>query len=189
MQANAQAFCYACRSQPFIAVCLDVKTPKLLKYIRRLCFPGFFLHPGIKAASTAGCSGITDEGLNKLIGLAFSFDTEAVQLVDRRNKASWLVGEAFLRGQDAALANKCKALQDGTEGSDVFIVHRSWDDATLRMFFNNDLVARCQDSPVPGFGLRLSMCSVGCLFLSVFKEACFLSLNIPRKRSACPLQL
>lgn len=93
-----------------------------------------------------------------MIGLAFSFDTEATQLVDRRNKASWLVGEAFLRGQDAALANKCKALQDGTEGSDVFIVHRSWDDATLKMFVNNDLVARCQDSPnTESGGLRVRL--------------------------------
>ena len=86
-----------------------------------------------------------------MIGLAFSFDTEATQLVDRRHKASWLVGEAFLRGQDAALANKCKSLLDGAEGSDVFIVHRSWDDATLKMFLNNDLIARCQDSPTAEF--------------------------------------
>ena len=65
-----------CLQQPaFVCSAPGCQDPAIVKVHSGLCFPRLFLHPGIKAAAAARCSGITDEGLNKLIGLAFSSST------------------------------------------------------------------------------------------------------------------
>lgn len=82
---------------------------------------------------------MTDEGLAKMLRLAFSAEAEAHELVERRNKAAHLAGEAFLRGQEAFVAGRIGSARD------VLVIHRSWDDCTLRMVLNPDLLERAAD--------------------------------------------
>ena len=116
-----------------------------------------------QAASTPGCAGLDDAGLDKLIQLAFTLDSGAAP--QRHHKAAQLACEAYFRGQDDALASIVSDLMSTPRAAGkVLILHRSWDDATLRFLVDQPVM----EMQVPY--ISRSVCRYGppSLFVAVF---------------------
>ena len=73
--------------------------------------------------------------MQRKIDLAFNFAQSVdSELLARHNEACIVAGESFLRGQAAAVRDAVSC------ASDVLVVHRSWDDFTIRLFFGKEAI-------------------------------------------------
>ena len=74
-----------------------------------------------------------------MVALAYHIDNEAKELVDCRNKAALLVGNAYLRDQHEVVKGRME------QADRIFTQHRLWDDFTVRLPLNADMLLQCQD--------------------------------------------
>ncbi len=95
----------------------------------------------------AGTSGLSDRGLRKLVAVAFAGPEGGQKArLKRSHDGSAVGGEAFFRGQDSAIRRVVRELSATPSApGKVLIVHRSWDDATLKMYVDSNLINRAQE--------------------------------------------
>eukprot|EP00969_Alexandrium_andersonii_P144765 6401786-Alexandrium_andersonii.AAC.1 len=67
-------------------------------------------------------------------------------MVQRANEAALLVSESFVRGQNACIGDIVRQLLSSPASpGKIFVMHRSWDDATLRMYIPDAMLKRAEE--------------------------------------------
>ena len=141
------------------------------------CLFGVLSSPSQSAVSP-GSSGLDDAGLEKVLQLAFSPHSAAI--VQRQHDASQLAGEAFLRGQDAQLAGIARQLQSTPKmAGKVVVMHRSWDDATMRFFVDQSVLDQAQARGQQDIVTLLVVALVHSIFSATLLLLCEAHLGVP----------